>query len=207
VRDRLWYALRRAGVPIPSAQRRVTLVEQNSATAERDHHKRVAEIEHALERIPLFKPLSHELVHELAAHTERRLYAPGEIVIQQGDYGEELFVIERGNVQVMIDRHGGMERVAALGPREFFGEMGLLTGEQRRASVRTESEVELLVVSKEALQPILAEFPLLADAISDVLAERTAQLHASTRAEGNGKPGRDERSGELLTRIRAFFSL
>lgn len=210
VRDRLWYALRRAGVPIPSAQRRVTLVEQNSGTAERDHHRRVAEVERALERIPLFEPLSHELVHELAAHTERRLYAPGEVVIQQGDYGQELFVVERGNVQVMIDRHGGMERVATLGPRDFFGEMGLLTGEQRRATIRTESEVELLVVSKEALQPILAEFPSLADAISEVLAERELKLQSSARTEGTGKRGqggKEERPAELLARIRSFFSL
>lgn len=207
VRDRLWYALRRAAVPIPVAQRRVTMVEQNAATAQLDHHKRVADVEHALERIPLFKPLSHELVHELAAHTERRLYAPGELVIQQGDYGDELFIVERGNVQVMVDRHGGMERVATLGPRKFFGEMSLMTGEQRRATIRAEGEVELLVVSKEALQPILADFPQLASDISDVLAERESLLRQPSRAKTNGESDPAARRGELLSRIRAFFSI
>src|SRR5690606_8408612 len=95
VRDRLWYALRRAAVPIPTAQRRVTLLEQNAATTEQEHHKRVADVEDALERLPLFKPLSPALMHELATQTERRLYAPGELVIQQGDYGDELFIVER----------------------------------------------------------------------------------------------------------------
>lgn len=207
VRDRLWYALRRAAVPIPTAQRRVTLLEQNAATTEQEHHKRVADVEDALERLPLFKPLSPALMHELATQTERRLYAPGELVIQQGDYGDELFIVERGKVQVLLDRHGGMEHVATLGPRDFFGEMSLLTGEQRRATVRAEGEVTLMVVSKQALQPIIEDFPDLATEITEVLAEREAQLRTSRVSEEGGGRAETDRRTELLSRIRAFFSV
>lgn len=207
VRDRLWYALRRAAVPIPTAQRRVIMVEQSAATAQQDRRAQITSVEATLEHVPLFKPLSHELLHELATQTESRLYAPGELVIQQGEHGEELFIVSRGRVQVLIERPSGMEPVATLGPREFFGEMSLLTGEQRRATVRAETEVELLVVSKDALQPILAEFPQLAAEISEVLTQRDAALRTSAQPENVGHEHESQGGGELLNRIRAFFSL
>lgn len=207
VRDRIWYALRRAAVPMPAPQRRVTVIEHNAATSEVEHQARIADVERALERLPLFGPLPHTVLHELAMHTERRLYAPGEIVIQQGDHGEELFIVERGEVEVLVDRHASMEHVATLGPRDFFGEMGLLTGEHRRATVRARSEVALLVVSKESLQPILEAAPELVTVISDVLAGREVELGRHSLAPELGCDAQKERRGELLGRIREFFSL
>lgn len=206
VRDRLWYALRRAAVPIPAPQRRVLLVEHGAATTEAENHARVVDVEKALEAVPLFAPLSHELLHELALHTERRLYAPRELIIQQGDYGEELFVVESGQLEVLLDVHDGMQRVASLGPGQFFGEMSLLTGEQRKATIRSESEVTLLVVSKETLSPILAASPELAQEISEVLAEREGQLKTSSPSNLVAEKIIDRR-GELLSRIREFFSI
>ncbi len=208
VRDRLWYALRRAALPIPPPQRRVTLIERNATMTEAEHVSQVADVERALLRIPLFQPLPHELAHELAIHTERRLYAPGEIVIQQGDYGEELFIVERGEVDVLVDAHDGMQHVATLRKDQFFGEMSLMTGEMRAATVRTDSEVCLLVVSKEALQPILEAEPALAEGLSRMLAERESQLDAaSIRPVPEKKTRGDERRNELLGRIREFFSI
>ncbi len=207
VRNRLWYALRRAGIPIPMPHRRVTLLEHNAETAEREQQARLVDVEKALERIPLFKPLPAELLQELTVHTERRLYAPGEMVIQQGDHGEELFIVEKGNVEVLIDRPKGRERVATLGPRDFFGEMSLLTGEQRRATVRTQGEVSLLVVSKIALQPILEASPELATEMSEMLAQREVELGRASDEAQRGSEPMIERRGELLSRIRQFFSL
>lgn len=208
VRDRLWYALRRASIRIPIPQRRVTLVEHTAATSEAEHHAMVVDVERALERIPLLRPLRGDLLHEVAIHAERRLYAPGELVIQQGDYGEELFIVEKGSVEVLLDVHDGMQHVATLGPGNFFGEMSLMTGEQRKATIRTEAEVTLIVVSKESLQPIIEAMPTLADEISGVLAEREAQLGKHSQgALGAGEQKMTERRGELLSRIREFFSI
>src|SRR5204862_3185907 len=114
VRDRLYYALRRAALPLPSPQRRVTLIEHSAETHEREAQARIADVERALGHIPLFRPLPPELLHELAMHSDRRLYAPGEIVIEQGEAGAELFVVERGTVDVLVDRKKRQERVASL---------------------------------------------------------------------------------------------
>lgn len=207
VRDRLWYALRRAALPIPPPQRRVTLIERTAAMTEAEHVAQVADVERALARVPLLSPLPHELLHELAIHTERRLYAPGEIVIQQGDYGEELFVVEKGELDVLVDSHDGMQHVATLRKDQFFGEMSLMTGESRAATVRTDGEVALLVVGKEALQPILEAHPELADELSRLLAEREGEL--DEKASRGKKPAseKEERRGELLGKIREFFSI
>ena len=132
----------------------------------------------------------------------------GEIVIQQGDYGEELFIVERGELDVLIDAHDGMQHVATLRKDQFFGEMSLMTGEERKATIRATDEVTLLVVSRETLQPILEASPDLANEISEVLAER--ELELGERTKGAPRRSREmmtERSGELLNRIRAFFSI
>ncbi|HBQ12111.1 MAG TPA: hypothetical protein DEF51_13490 [Myxococcales bacterium] len=207
VRDRLWYALRRGALQIPAPQRRITVVEQNAATAEAHHQATIADIERAIAKIELFHPLGPELLHEVAMHTERRLYAHHELVIQQGDYGEELFIVEKGELEVLIDVHDGMQHVATLKRGDFFGEMSLLTGEQRRATVRSDGEVSLFVVSKDSLQPVLEASPDLAENMSAVLAERELALRNSNRPSTAGDPAVTERSGELLQRIREFFSI
>ena len=130
-----------------------------------------------------------------------------ERVIQQGDYGEELFIVEKGELEVLIDVHDGMQHVATLKRGDFFGEMSLLTGEQRRATVRSDGEVSLFVVSKDSLQPVLEASPALAENMSAVLAERELALRNSNRPSTAGDPAVTERSGELLQRIREFFSI
>ena len=209
VRDRFWYALRRAAVTIPVPQRRLTLVEQNAASTEREAAAQVADVERSLARVDFLKTLPMELLHELAMHTERRLYTAGELVIQQGDHGEELFIVERGQVEVLIDSSAGAEHVATLKAGEFFGEMSLMTGERRKATVRADGEVALLVVSKDSLQPILGHHPQLAHDISEVLAAREVELgrHSARAQEDDKEEQITERRGELLSRIREFFSL
>ncbi len=207
VRDRLWYALRRARLQIPPPQRSVTLIEHTAASAQAKHHAQVVDVERAIEGIPLFAALPDELLHEVAMHTERRLYAPGEVVIQEGDHGEELFVVERGQLDVLIDTHDGMQHVASLRAGDFFGENSLMTGEKRSATVRTNGESCLLVVSKESLQPVMEATPEIAQQISAVLAAREAELEGRNRSSKAPTRAVEARSGELLRRIRQFFSI
>lgn len=207
VRDRLWYALRRAALPIPSPQRTVTLIEHSAASAQAEHAAQIVDIEKALAKVPLFELLPDTLLHEVAMHTERRLYAPGEIVIQQGDVGEELFMVERGALDVLVDAHDGMQQIATVGVGDVFGEMSLMTGADRSATVRTTTESALLVVSKDTIQPVLAASPELAEKISQVLAAREAALEGHTRGPRARSRKEVERSGELLSRIREFFSI
>ena len=137
------------------------------------------------------------------------MYAPGETIIVEGEAGEELFIVRSGEVRVEIGRRKRHE-VARLGPGQFFGEMSLMTGEHRKASVRAVRESEILVIDREALRPVLEEAPELAETISRVLAEREEMLDeaddASTSDMGVKKSVERETS-VLLGRIRKLFSL
>jgi small-conductance mechanosensitive channel/CRP-like cAMP-binding protein len=209
VRDRLWYALKREAVQVPPPQRRITIATLDAAALEQDRAATAADVERAVGALPLFEPLPPPLVHQLATYTARRLYAPGELVIKQGDRGDELFIVERGKVDVLVGSNGAMEKVATLGPGDFFGEMSLLTGEQRRATVRAASEVALLAIGKDALSPILTESPQLATQMSEVLAARQLELgeHEIRDSDRQAREKIAERRGELLSRIRQFFSI
>ena len=64
-----------------------------------------------------------------------KIFSSGEVIVQQGDVGEEMYVVQAGKVEVVLESGGRHERVAVLGPRDFFGEMALLSEGQRTATV------------------------------------------------------------------------
>jgi CRP-like cAMP-binding protein len=98
--------------------------------------------------------------------------------------------------------------VARLGPGKFFGELALMTGEPRNATVRAAGPCKLLVIDDRALRTLLEIEPQLAGHISRVIADRQAALEASEAAASRRPaPSLEERSSQLLGRIRRFFSL
>ena len=205
VRDRVWYALDRLGVRIPAPMRTVHLHEITEAKLEHEEEARVEHLEQELRSVGFLEVLPREVLHQLALSVAERRYAPGERIIREGDEGAELFIVEHGRVRVEI---GGRRRkeVARLGPGQFFGEMSLMTGAERKASVSAIDEVTVLVLNRNALRPVLAENPELAELISEALAERQHELEeADARETLTELPERQ--SGVLLQRIKRFFSL
>ena len=90
-----------------------------------------------LDHISLFAPLTAQVRGELAAWMQKRVCAAGEIVFNEGDPGDAMYVVEDGYVSVFVtDAAMGLTvDVASLGRGEAFGEMALVTGEGRKASV------------------------------------------------------------------------
>lgn len=209
VRDRLWYALQRRGLSIPGAQRHVYVHSTTKeARAEEDAEHLQSRVS-ALHGVDFLRDLPESAMEQLAATTERRMYAPGEVIIVEGSEGNELFVVERGAVEIVVMRGpAAPTRIATVGSGGFFGEMSLMTGEKRRATVRTLEPTVLLVVGKKDLQPVLEAHPAIAHRISEVLAEREVALgHAVARNAKEHKSMIEERSDALLARIRQFFSI
>jgi small-conductance mechanosensitive channel/CRP-like cAMP-binding protein len=209
IRDRLWYALQRVGLSIPGAQRHVFVhATTKEARAEQHEEHRQSRVS-ALRGVDFLREVPDDAMHQLAATTERRMYAPGEVIIIEGSEGEELFVVEKGEVEIVVTRGAAAAaRIATVGPGGFFGEMSLMTGEKRRATVCTLEPTILLVVGKKDLQPVLEAHPAIAHRISEVLAEREVALgHAVARNEKEHKSMIEERSDALLARIRQFFSI
>ena len=115
-----------------------------------------------------------------------------------------MFVINRGRVSVQIPGQGGMKTINTLGENDFFGEMSLLTGQPRSATVVAEVETEVLQIGKRALKPILENNEELVTAISERIEERQRFLQTDEPAE---KPPESEKSSGVMRSIRRFFGL
>jgi len=120
-----------------------------------------------LSRCDLLRHLPPDEVERILPCVHSRHLAPGEILFRAGDPGDALFIVARGKAEVLVDgTAGGAEhRLAELGPGQAFGEMALLSGGTRTASVRSAGEVDLLEIGREDFERLLASDTRLADAV------------------------------------------
>jgi small-conductance mechanosensitive channel/CRP-like cAMP-binding protein len=201
-RDRIWFALARHGIEIPVATQQVRLSRLPTPVSEPP--EAATDRRHAmLRQVGLFTVLDERARLLLAASAREQAFAAGEPIIRQGDPGTSMFVVERGRVAVSVaDDRGATSRLAELGPGEFFGEMSLLTGEPRSATVTALVETRLLTIDKDVFRPCLEAEPRLAEALERFLVgRRAAQTTAVSRDPG---PSQEH---DLLRRIREFFAM
>jgi small-conductance mechanosensitive channel/CRP-like cAMP-binding protein len=206
VMDRLWYAFRRAGISIP-----FPIQEEHQRDAYADEkvaRAREREAIHALlASVELFAVLSPSEREQLEAGVTLLPFAAGECLCRQGEAGDSFYVMRTGQVGVTIrGKDGTAVRVASLGPGAFFGEMSLLTGEARAATVTAESDVEVVRVTAADFAGILARNAALSERLAAALETRVAQM-AARLAETPGPGGAPEGRQALAARIRRFFGL
>jgi CRP-like cAMP-binding protein len=110
----------------------------------------------AIREIPIFSGLSPEDLDKVLGKMEECSFNAGTIIFSQGDLGDSFYFIESGAVQVVVKGATGKpEAVALLGPQYWFGEMGLLSGEPRSASIITVKETVLWKLSRDAWDEII----------------------------------------------------
>lgn len=196
VRTRLWHAFARSGISFPFP---VRVLEQR-ATVDPAAALRAAAEERvrALSAVDFLTPLGSESLERLAHQISMAVFAPGETVVKEGEPGSTMFVVESGELRVLM----GEQEVASLGRGAFFGEMSLLTGEPRRASVRAANGCRLFVIDHESFKSVLSQNPEVARAISEKVAERAA---SSARKSDAATPAVPVSSSDLFERIRRFF--
>ena len=105
-----------------------------------------------LRPIELFKTLTPRQLTDVAEKMTKRHFAAGETIIREGETGEEFFLISEGEVDVIRADH----EVARLGPGDFFGEVALISGEQRNATVVAVNDVDSYVLGKSDFQTAIA---------------------------------------------------
>jgi CRP/FNR family transcriptional regulator, cyclic AMP receptor protein len=140
----------------------------------------VQEVE-ALRRVPIFRQIEPRRLKLLAFASERLTYPAGQDIVVQGDAGDAAYIILKGEAEVLVVNAGSSLRVARLGEHEVIGEIALLTGVPRTATVRAATEVVALRIGKETFFKLIAEVPDLGLEIMKELARRlertTAELH------------------------------
>ncbi len=165
--------------------------------ARRGSDSTVESREDLLAGIQLFADLAAEDRRHLAADLERRVLFPGETIVQQGDTGDTLYVIAEGAFDVLVTTEHGSSpiRVATLGAGDFCGEMSLLTGELRRATVRAATPAVVYELSRDTVARLIERRPDVADVLSRAVAERTVGLDQAQRSAG---PAATEAAVETL---------
>lgn len=210
VRTRIYFALRRAGIPLSIPAQSLFVTEDDASRRERKSEEEIYDRVGSLRRVELFETLTDEERRALAARLRVAPFARGEAMTRQGAEAHWLYLITKGEAEVRVSADGNLsERIATLSAGDFFGEMGMMTGEPRAATVVALSEVECYRLDKEAFHDILQRRPELAENISEILAGRRVELEAAR--EGLDEEARKQRKrrhqGDLLQRIRTFFSL
>jgi len=204
VRSAIWYALHRAGMEIPFPSLNVNVTEMNEERDDRKLDEEYARRVDALSRVDVFRALDAQKIDSLSRRLRMVIFGPGEVILRQGDPGDSLYVVRAGHVAVQVGYGNGPKTVATLTAGQFFGEMSLMTGESRSATVVAKTDVECYIVDKEAFQEILQEKPELAGVISEILSKRQLVLGASAET---GLATQAVQKNQLMSRIAAFFGI
>ena len=197
VLDRVWYAVMRAGQSFPYPHREV--IRKEAAPPFRIGEEAIRE---HLRKIEILAPLGEEDLDLLARNVRLRVYGKGERVVRQGEEGGSLFIVLQGGLEVRLDG----KKVGGLQAGEFFGEMSLLTGEKRSATVVAEEEVRLIEVSKESLSPVISSHPTILAGLSESLERRLEQLAAARRAGAEAAEPTPPRDA-ILRKLKRFFGI
>ena len=111
--------------------------------------------------IPIFSGLSREDIAKVLGKMEETLFLDGATIFSQGDQGDAFYLIQSGAVQVVIESGANKsEVVAILGPRDWFGEMALFSGEPRSATIRTVKETSLWRLRREDWDELIEKHPI-----------------------------------------------
>ena len=202
----IWYHLRRAGIEFALPVSNVNLV-QPAPRGEDALERLVA----AVRGIDLFQTLTEAELRTVAGRLRPLHYAAGERILEEGSPGDSFFLVDRGEVRVLHRLGGTPREMARLGEGECFGEMAMLTGQERTATVVAATDVDVLMIDKAGFQDILAKNPDVAVHISALLAQRRAALSdaeadVTTRIRRDATDESDLRQ-KMLDRIRSYFGL
>jgi len=201
IRQRVWYAFLRENIQFAFPTRTLHIEEKNAAP---NFTETDSEIFERLSEIPLFAPLTNEETHQIAENVEAKIFSTGEKIVRRGQEGNSMFIIHRGAVKVQINEDGKIKVLRSLSEGEFFGEMGLFTGEPRTATVIATEETEVLEIKHTCLKPVLEANPELVERFVDIIEERRAKL-----TEVNSLHTTDPQAMKsgMFESIRKFFGL
>jgi small-conductance mechanosensitive channel len=194
----LWYALKRHGIEIPFPIRHVYTHEAGSANGPLDENV-FSDAEGLLKEVDFLTVLDEQVRRGLARRMKAVTYGKSETVVRAGDTGELFYLIYDGEVAV---RAGGKD-VATLARGQFFGEMSLLTGEPRSATVVAKSDTLLLTLDRQGFREVLLAHPDIATKMADLLAARSSALAAAAASGGEKK----DASRKILGKLKELFKL
>jgi small-conductance mechanosensitive channel len=207
VREHALAALTRAGMQLAAPYAEHLVTKENESLRTSRHAEEIRRRLDALGKVEIFAGLTPEELRIVADHLDYAPFLQGDTITRQGAVAHWLYLIVSGEADVWIEVPGSDRALLnTLTAGSVFGEMGMMTGEARRATVTARSDVECYRLDKDGFEGVLRSRPDIANQISGVLVERSAGLESlREKIRVDARP--PEAHGVILKRIRDFFGL
>ena len=205
IRTNVWYAAQRHRIAIPFPIR--TLQIDRTKTSRPDA---LTAARATVRKQPFLQLLDEAQVDQLLSHAQMLRFGRGEKVIQQGAAGESMFILLHGEADVLIGTGGQSTRVATLRDGDYCGEMSLLTGEPRSATVVARTDCEMWEIAKPVIAEFLQHNEALVQKLGALLAQRrmeTEGILASTAGQEHISTKQKEYTAGFLKKLSSFFEL
>jgi hypothetical protein len=205
IRTNIWYEAQRSGLRIPFPIRTVQI-----ERARPDARDKLELARTSMRRQPFLQLLSPSQLDRLLGDSRLLRYGRNERIIEQGAEGRSMFILMHGEAEVLVTINGQEKSVAMLRDGDYCGEMSLLTGEPRSASVVAKTDCEMWEIGKEMLATILSENQPLVEKLSEILATRKLEMEgivAHAMATDDVKAKQQEYKAGFLKRLYGFFEL
>ena len=211
VRWHVYTALERAGIKLTVEEQNVHYVRENEKYEEGVQQRELMRRIKTLRRVELFKQMTEQELRKLAERLKYVPFAKGNFITKQGVPAQHwLFIIINGEAEVYLEGGKGEKRILnVLTKGSFFGEMSLMTGAPRVASVIAKTDVECYRLDKESFEEIMLERPAIADEIAQILVERRAQLDSAMQNLDDESLDKEihHQHNEVLLTVKRFFGL
>lgn len=199
VRRAIYYAFNRHGIEIPWPIQ----VTYEREWSEPDESSQQLERERVVAGVDLFAKLEEDQRRAIAQRAAMRTFGNGEAIVRGGDPGHSMFVVCEGRVAIVL-ADGGRE-VAAIEKGGYFGEMSLLTGEPRNATVLARGDTTVLEIDAESFRALAASDPEAMEAVGAAAIARGAELDAARVASTSAAVA--EVPTTLVARMRKFLRM
>ena len=211
VRVRIHAALRRADIPLARPTQSLFINPDNETDREQRESRQRSQELRALHAMNLFDSLTPEEKETLTHHIRFAPFTAGEVITRQGAVAHWLYILESGDVEVRTRIEGATDTklVATLTGPNFFGEMGLMTGEPRFADVVAKTDADCYRLDKPGFQTVILKRPEIAKEMSERLAERRVELIAiRDNLDDEARKARQKKEqAHILVNIQDFFGL
>lgn len=209
VLSRLWYSLERNRIKIPYTISEVKMELKTEELITSRELERMQYLQLKLRQQKWLSEMEEEQLKVLSESASIKQYSIDENLVNQGVEGDSMFIIIRGSARVLVLGNQGREvHVADKNKGDFFGEMSLLTGDPRTATVRAKEDMEVIVIDKEAFTEILLKDSKILELLVSALESNQSSLTTIIEEERQNSNTTNHSAREvIMNKIKDYLSL